>query len=311
MLNIPFRCEQSISISKHISVVSPVIGDFNSWSTWSPWLCMEKDCQVFIAGRPNEVGHRQEWDGQRIGSGNIEITEISDDLINYQLEFIKPWKSTSKVEFRLEGKGGETKVAWVMDGKLPIFMAFFKKIMRAGVESDFARGLSMLKDYLEKGRFVTDTEVTGHHEQAGFHYLGVRRSSSIEDMPSVMSKDFGQLMEWASSGQMPEPDDFVSFYHKYDLVKKRCDFTSALVYREKPENTQNIIAGQIPSHNVLRVVHTGPYDYLGNAWSTVMAEQRNKKLKMNKKVPWYERYINSPEDVEPEELVTEINIPIK
>lgn len=272
---------------------------------------MEKDCPVKIQGSLGEVGHRQEWDGDRIGSGSMVMTSSSDAGFHYDLEFIKPWKSKGTVEFKLEGQGGETRVTWVMNGSLPIFMFFLKKMMKAWVGSDYERGLSMLKEYLENGSVLTETQVVGEQDKQGFHYLGIRKSASLEDMPSVMSKDFGQLMAWVGESELPEPQDFIAFYHKYDIVKKRCDFTSALVYDEKPENTQNLASGQVPEHRVVQVVHTGPYDNLGNAWAAVMAEQRSKKLKLNKKVPWYERYINSPEDVEPDELQTEINIPIK
>jgi len=311
MLNIPFRCERSISIDKHISLISPVIGNFHTWSQWSPWMCIEKECPVKIEGSIGEVGHRQEWAGTRIGTGNMVMTSKSDSGYQYDLEFLTPWKSKSTVEFKFEGVGGETKVTWVMNGSLPIFMFFLKKMMKAWVESDYDRGLKMLKEYMETGSVVTDTEVTGEHSKEGFYYLGLRKSSSVEDMPALMSKDFGYLMELVGNGELPEPKDFVALYHKWDIVKKRCDFTSALVYDESPQSSKNLISGMYPDHNVLQVVHTGPYDHLGNAWSTIMSEQRHKKLKMNKKIPWYERYLNNPEEVEAEELKTEINIPIR
>jgi effector-binding domain-containing protein len=311
MLNIPFRCERSISIDKHISLVSPVIGNFHTWQQWSPWMCMEKECSVKIEGSIGEVGHRQAWDGERIGSGKMVMTSKSDAGFKYDLEFLKPWKSKSTVEFKFEGVGGETKVTWLMNGGVPIYLFFLRKMMRAWVGSDYERGLKMLKEYLETGSVSTDTQVAGQQEKAGFHYLGIRKSSSIEEMPALMSKDFGHLMELVGKGEIAEPKDVVAFYHKWDLLKQRCDFTSALVYDEAPKTTKKLISGMFPDHRVLQVVHTGAYDHLGNAWSTAMSEQRSKKLKVNKKVPWYERYLNNPEDVESEELKTEINIPVK
>ena len=272
---------------------------------------METDCVHNIEGYPQEVGHRQDWDGQRIGSGDMVMTHSSDTGYKYDLQFIKPWKSKSTVEFQLEGHGGETKVTWVMNGGVPFYLFFLKKMMKALTESDYDRGLKMLKEYLEQGSVPTQTKVVGEQSKQGFYYLGIRKSTSLEDMPTEMSKDFGQLMEWVNSSNLPQPRDVVAFYHKYDLVKKQCDFTSALVYDEKPENTKKLIAGQVPDHRAIQVIHTGPYDHLGNAWSAVMAEQRSKKLKWNKKVPWYERYMNNPEDVEPEEIQTEINIAIR
>lgn len=272
---------------------------------------MESDCPVTIEGEARELGHRQEWDGTRIGSGNMVMTSKSESGYTYDLEFLKPWKSKSTTEFKFEGKGGETLVTWVMNGTLPIFMFFLKKMMSAWVGSDYDRGLSMLKEYLETGTVQSETEITGEQTKAGFYYLGIRKATSLEDMPSVMAKDCGQLMEWVNTSELPQPKESICFYHKYDIVSQRCDFTSALVYDEIPENTRSLVSGHIDEHRVLQVVHTGPYLHLGNAWSAVISEQRSKKLKANKKIPWYERYLNSPEEVETDELKTEINIPIR
>lgn len=311
MFSIAFQCKKSILILKPKVEVMPVVGDFQLWKHWSPWLCMERNCHVSIGGEAQKPLHKQEWDGHRIGSGNMVMSAQNDTSFSYTLTFLKPWKSKSSVEFLFEEKEGGTIVSWIMNGSLPFFMFFMKKMMKAWVESDFDRGLLMLKDYLETGKIHSDTEVTGCHSKEGFFYLGIDKESSIVDMPDIMSKDFEQLMAWAEASELPEPKEVISFYHKYDLINEHCKYTSALVYDEQPKNTKNLTSGQVFDHQVLQVVHNGPYKYLGNAWSTVMAEQRSKKLKINKKVSWYERYTNSPADTAEQDLITEINIPIK
>ena len=310
MFNIPFHCERSITINRHISVVAPVIGDFNTWKNWSPWVCMEPECDMQITGGINEVGHAQSWDGDRIGAGNMVMTAKSDTQFSYDLEFIKPWKSKSAVTFSLEGHGGDTKVTWTMRGGISVFMFFAKRKMRAAVENDYDRGLMMLKDYAEEGHVASETILEGLEEKAGFHYIGFRRSASLDDMATEMSKDFGQMTEWVTEGELQEPDRYMALYHKFDMVNRQCDFTSVLAYDERPENPKNLLAGIIPDHSVLRATHTGAYKFLGNAWSTVMAEQTGQKLKLDKKAPSYEVYVNSPSEAIPEELITEINVPI-
>ena len=311
MFSISFQCKRSISISKPMADVRSVVGDFSLWGHWSPWLCMEKDCQFSTEGEPRQPSHRQDWDGQRIGSGNMVMTSQTETSFVYDLTFLKPWKSKSTVEFSFNEQEGETEVTWIMNGSLPFFMFFMKKMMIAWVESDFDRGLLMLKDYIEQGQVLSDTEVTGTRQKQGFFYLGIDKESSIADMPEIMAKDFSQLMEWVEASDIAAPKEVISFYHKYDLVNGRCKFTSALLYDEEPENTKDLASGQVPDHQVVQVVHTGPYKYLGNAWSTVMAEQRTKKLKMDKQLSWYELYINDPSETPEADLKTEINIPIK
>jgi len=318
MFSIPFQCRRSMIISKTKAELMSVVGDFRQWQHWSPWLCMEKDCPVSIEGLPQQPQHRQSWDGKRIGSGRMIMTSQTDSTLHYELAFLKPWKSKSQVELLFDEQGTGTEVTWVMNGRLPVFMFFMKKRMKAWVESDFDRGLLMLKDYLEMGQVNTDTEVQGIQSKAGFYYLGIEAESSIAEMPEMMSKDFERLAALVKSGELPEPNDVLSFYHTYDLVNARCQFTSAFAYQKRldnqtPENSafKDLSLGQIPEHKSLQVHHRGSYKHLGNAWGAVMAEQRAQKIKMNKSIAWYERYLNSPVETAEADLQTEINIPVK
>ena len=311
MLNIPFRCERTIFVKKHLSEVQPAIADFNTWVHWSPWIRLEPNCTVTLSGEPGELGHTQTWEGERVGSGRMELMHVSANSLRFDLAFAKPWKSRSTVEFNLNGHGGETKVTWLMKGGLPVFLFFMRKTMKALVESDFDRGLAMFRDTLERGIPITASTVTGEVDKPGFFYMGVRRATSIDDMHAEMSRDFGQIMEWVSAGELPKPQAVLTLYHVFDLVDRRTEFTSALAYAKKPENIKNLTVGKISSHRALKVVHRGAYDYLGNAWGTIMAEQRAKKIKVKKRLPCYEVYLNSPSDVELEELKTEIYLPVK
>ena len=57
----------------------------------------------------------------------------------------------------------------------------------------------------------------------------------------------------------------------------------------------------------------GSYLHLANGWATLMGylQNRNNKLKANKKIPEYEVYLNSPADVAESELKTVIYAPVK
>ena len=69
----------------------------------------------------------------------------------------------------------------------------------------------------------------------------------------------------------------------------------------------------IPEHKALAVTHTGSYLHLSNGWATLMGYLQNRanKLKANKKLPEYEVYLNSPEEVAVSELKTVIYAPVK
>ena len=120
------RVEKSITINASTNKVKSIISDFNHWKHWSPWLILEPGCKVRVA----TDGKMQEWEGNRIGSGVIKVTKESEFVVNYDLTFLKPWKSVAKTDFILEEVGQKaTKLTWTMDSSLPFFMFFYKDII--------------------------------------------------------------------------------------------------------------------------------------------------------------------------------------
>ncbi len=312
MFSIPFTVEKSIYIKKPVSEVFKTVGDFSTWKAWSPWLCQEKDCPIEREGSALNPGHKQSWDGKRIGKGSMTLENIKENKrIDYSLIVMVPWKSTSEVHFSFSERDGGTDVRWYLKGSVPIFLFFFKKMMTALIGHDYQRGLSMLKEYLETGSVLTDSEINGEVQLDGYHYVGINHKTTIDQMPNTMEQDFANLFEQMSSGELPQPDHMISLYHKYDIVKGICEFTSAFAYKEKPSFETSLIRGTFPKHKGVQVTHTGRYNHLGNAWTTAIGYQRAGKYKINNNIPMYEVYVNNPQEVEISQIKTQINIPVK
>jgi len=152
MFSVAFNLERSIVINKPVSEVFEVLANFKTWPTWSPWLTQEPACPVTVNNEVASIGHEQSWEGKNIGSGKMHITHIEpNQRIDYDLYFLKPWKSQSQTSFIFEVINGQTKVTWTMQSTLPIFMFWMKKMMTALVGSDYVRGLTMLQDLCETG----------------------------------------------------------------------------------------------------------------------------------------------------------------
>ncbi len=313
MFTLPLTIERSITISKPIDEIFAVISDFNTWRSWSPWLCQEPECPVNINGEPGQVGHTQSWDGARIGAGEMELTSSeSPKRLEYKLIFLKPWKSHSKVVFELVAEGGDTKVSWYMWGSLPIFLFFMRKMMTALVGSDYDRGLAMLKEFTETGEVPSKVNVIGEETCDGFYYMGKRRSCHLTDVGPTMVEDFTDLNALIEKGDIPKPDLAVSFYHQYDMTRQRCEYTSGFGYETKPgvQNINDLESGHIEEHRALRVDHLGPYRHLGNGWSTAHGLLRASKKKPSKSIPMYEIYGNLPDEVAEKDILTKIHMPV-
>lgn len=314
MFSIPFNVEKDVLINKPVNEVFNFVADFNNWPHWSPWLCQEPGCPVDIEGTPGQVGHKQAWNGKDIGSGQMHIASIKDNQsIHLDLHFLKPWKSHSKVGFEFKQQDGSCRVIWTMQGNMPFFMFFMKKMMQVFVGRDYERGLSMLKEYLETGTVPTQVDVKGVVERSGFYYIGARRRCKMEDLGPAMEADLNSLNKLVSDGKLAQPDGVLSLYHKMDMANNACEYTSAYSYENPPPQISSfgLQVGKISEHNALRVDHIGSYRFLGNAWSAAMGCQRSRKHKIKKGTPMYEVYENDPHTVSEKDIKTNIFIPIR
>ncbi len=311
MFKIPFSVEESISIDSSAENVYKSVSNFSTWGEWSPWICQEPSCPVRVEGDSGTVGHRQIWDGDLIGAGEMSISKaVPNEILEYDLQFLKPWKSRSKTGFQISSQGEKTLISWWMTGTLPVFLFYMKKMMSVFVGGDYNRGLLMLKEYIETGKVLSKTAIKGVVKQEEFYYIGKRKSCRISDIGPEMAKDFAELNELVENSTLPQPKGAISIYHSFEMLKGTCEYTSGFTYDSRQTASNGVVDGQISARKSLRVDHLGPYRHLGNAWTTAMGYVRAKH-KADKSQPMYEIYANNPNEVPEEEVLTEIHVPIK
>ena len=301
--------EKSITIAASVDKVKAVITDFNHWKPWSPWFILEPDTKETVS----DGGKTHEWDGKRIGSGIIKIVAEGESVINYDLKFLKPWKSKAKSDFVLEKiDENTTKLTWTMDSSLPFFMFWMKTMMERLIGMDYDRGLIMLKDYIEKGQVDAKIEFLGESNYAGCKYVGIKNECTIDNIGEVMKVDFEKLMNYANANSEVVTGEYFTIYHKYDFNKNRVIYTGGVSVNSEQQNlSDGLLNGTIPATKVHTVRHIGPYELIGNGWSAIMSMERAKEVTKNKKIPPMEFYRNSPADTEPKNLISDICLPVK
>ena len=296
-------------INAPVEKVYKTLNHMSTWRTWSPWLIMDPDTKVDVATDDKSYS----WSGKRMGEGHMEITqEIKNQSIDYDLTFLKPWKSVAKVKFTTTAKDGGTEVAWHMHSGLPWFMFWMKKMMTAYVGNDYERGLNLLKDYVEDGKIHSKLDWKGKSHYPGCDYLGIRRTCSIEEMPKHMEADFTRLMTFARSTVSANIAGAFNQYHKFDFVKNIVDYTAGVPFENIPSGAPaDFLRGSLAPTKLYTIEHTGPYHHLGNAWATMYTMHRNKEIKIKKGYHPFETYGNSPKNTYSKDLITYINFALK
>jgi len=302
-----FFIKESVLINTHPASVYDKVADFNHWTVWSPWLIMEPEATVTV----KDGGKSYAWEGDRVGSGGMKVTgEDGKSWVDYDLDFIKPFKSHAKVRFELTPRGEQTETTWLMDSSLPFFLFFMTRSMTAYISQDYRRGLAMLKDYVEQGDVGSRLEIVGETVEAGFDYLGFNRECTISSINEAMDAAFKQLWEaWANAKLEPSGPPF-SLYHKFDPVNDQVSFTVGVPCQSSTKPPAGLSAGRVEAGPVYAIRQIGSYRHIGNAWALGYNLIQNKQFKPQKKKYTYEVYVNDPEQTPESELITEIRFPL-
>jgi hypothetical protein len=151
-----YAVERSINIKKAKSEVFDYIKHLKNQDHFSKWGKMDPNMKKEFRGEDGTVGFVSAWEStnKNVGQGEQEIKKIIDEeRIDYQLRFIKPFKSISDAYMITEKiSDQETSVKWGFHGKMnyPMNLMLLFLKMDEMIGKDFDEGLSNLKGILEK-----------------------------------------------------------------------------------------------------------------------------------------------------------------
>ena len=302
----------SVDITASSDRIRQTLIDFHTWPVWSPWLYIEPETAVSYRGEAGQAGHGFDWSGNKTGAGGMTLGKITEHLIECNLQFMKPFKSQADVAFELQPlSNSETRVSWLMNSKLPFFLFWMKNSMAGMIYSDYMRGLTLLKDYVELGGIGSQTTIGGIVHIDAIHYVGSRATCAMSEVSSSMEDSYTELIGSASRGRFTVDGAPFCLYDNVDFKSRQFTYTAALPIDQKVSVNAPLIYALRPACKALKVVHFGPYRHLGNAWSAIMAEAKAMNVKALKHQPPFEVYLNDPDDVDEADLITEIFLPLK
>lgn len=304
-----FEVDESIEINAPLEQVKSHILDFKGWPEWSPWICAEPSCTVEHAAD----GKSYSWDGKIIGSGNMRVKRVEDRAIYHHLQFLKPFKSQSAVDFQLHPKGDNcTTLHWRMQSSLPFFMFFMVKKMQAFIAGDYRRGLLRLKDKIEHGEIPSKLAFPGVGEGISTAYFGIRKVSSIAEIGSITAQELPRVFRELEKRGEKMSGPVMTISHSYDPVADRLAYTLAVgVDKVLTGLGADFVSEQLEIPRSYKVVHTGAYRHLGSAWASGMMHEQAKVFAPNKRADKVEVYLNDPESTPESELITELHFPVR
>lgn len=148
-----YLVSRSTSVDAPPARVHDLVEDFHAWTQWSPWEGVDPELERRYSGPDRGVGAAYAWEGNRkAGAGSMEITSVTDETVGVHLEFLKPFRSTSEVTFRIVPSGAGSEVTWEMRGTRTGVMGVLGRVVPVDklVGKDFDKGLARLRAVAEQ-----------------------------------------------------------------------------------------------------------------------------------------------------------------
>src|SRR4030095_262109 len=145
--------ERAATIAAPPETIYPLINDFRTWSSWSPYEKVDPAMRRTFSGAPSGKGAVYEWAGNSsIGEGRMEIADTSHpSQVTIKLDFVKPLEGHNVARFELVPRGNTTEVKWTMEGPTPLIGKLIGVFvnMDTMIGSQFESGLASLKAIAE------------------------------------------------------------------------------------------------------------------------------------------------------------------
>lgn len=152
---------------------------------------------------------------------------------------------------------------------------------------------------------MSDVEVTS---QSPRHFVGIRRKVQTSELPGFYAEVLPKVMGWVAARGIAPASAPMSVWFGMDMDTGIADAHAGCFVEEAVEGDGEITPGVTSGGDVLTLVHRGGYDSMGQSWGRVF--ERAKALGRRPGIGW-EIYVDDPQEVAPEELRTEIYLPVE
>ncbi len=145
-------------------------------------------------------------------------------------------------------------------------------------------------------------------EQSPRHFVGIRRKVHTSELPAFFSEVFPKVMQWMRENGVQPASAPMSMWCAMDMESGIADTHAGCFVEREVEGDGEVTPGVSSGGDVLKLVHRGGYDTMGQSWGRVFSHA--KALGRQPGAGW-EIYVDDPAEVGSEALRTEIYLPLE
>ena len=303
-----FHVKRSHEIEAPLESVFATVVDLKSWPHWSPWLLHEPDTELTYSDDYRSEGGYYSWDGKLVGAGQLTHEEIRPGRsIRQQLEFLRPFKSVTRVDWNFEPRDGHTLVSWEMSGHMPLLFRFLAKRMEPMIGRDYELGLALLGGYLNSAMPHPRLAFIGKETLQNFSYRAIPCNGNLRQLEAARRSSIETLRESAAS----KAGMSLALYHRFDPLAPQYQAEFAIPVGENAP-ASNYRSRGFPGGNYYGMTLQGDLKFLPLAWHALASHCRMQRIKTNPALPALEIYRDDPGTLsDGNDVVTKLYLPIK
>ncbi len=151
---------------------------------------------------------------------------------------------------------------------------------------------------------MSDVELIQHTPR---HFVGIRREVHTSELPSFYSEVLPKVKAWLEERGIAPTSAPMSMWCAMDMESGIADTHAGFFVAGEVEGEGEVTPGVAPGGDVLKLVHRGGYESMGRSWGQVYgaASERGRRPGAG-----WEIYVDDPTLVAPDELRTEIYLPV-
>jgi len=275
-----YRVERSTEIEASPEVVYGYVSRLASMKEWGPWQEMDKDQVQTIEGTDGTVGAVWIWEGDTVGKGRQELTElVQNERVRTKLTFFVPMmgESVSTGTYDLEPTANGTRMTWGFEGEngflgraMGVFMDMDKQL-----GPDFEKGLANLKAMAESeeqrlnDKIVEKTfngYVVETVERPELVFVGKRATVKFADMKDFYASSLGAANAAVGQAGLELSGYPSGVYFSWDEKARKTELLAGMPVKASADlKVPGMDVHVIPACTMLHVDYYGDYENIGAA----------------------------------------------
>lgn len=289
-----YHVERTVTIDANKATIFPHVKSFEKQGAWSPWQRQDPELKPVLEGVDGTVGSKMSWDSEKSGAGSQVATEIvENETMKTDLEFTKPFESSSKTFINLKENEETTDVTWGFYGKHGFIESIMMMFMDldASVGADYKKGLEYLKEIVEKEVKSQPQLTVQEVEWPVQHYVAVREVVGMDKISERYAVNLPKIAGLLASKNIEMAGMPSGIFYNWDVENNRTDVAQAIPVSKatKIEGYESI---ELPAGKALLVNFYGEYSQTVKAHDLIDKYLADNDLKS--KFPVIEQYITDP-----------------